>query len=237
MNIKSAELLFNIINVLIAYVVSAPLIGYTKAYVAKKMGDDTPEQFGFLTFNPFMHMSRFWIILIVFFQYFYGYTPIALGVYMPLSPGLITGKYRKLKTIIAFFSDFFAAFFCSVFSFWILILIHRGAILKIIGGAVNFKQLLQVAPDLSSLSVVVTSFFMTFYIMTSVMATFSLILNTFHCIFFYSMGFLKDNPYADMIMLFGPLALLFLSLNVVNGIVLKIVTVLAYLFGMCCGLV
>ena len=60
---QNAEMLIGKIVLLISYFVTIPVVGYCRAWVAEKMGDDTPAQFGFLTLNPMAHISLLWIAL------------------------------------------------------------------------------------------------------------------------------------------------------------------------------
>jgi hypothetical protein len=56
-NIKSAEFLVGIITFFIVYLVSITLANFFQAWLARLMGDDTAEQFGFLTLNPLVHID------------------------------------------------------------------------------------------------------------------------------------------------------------------------------------
>lgn len=56
-SIRIVELLMSAITIALAYTTSTTLAGYFQAWVAKKMGDDTPELAGFLTLNPLAHID------------------------------------------------------------------------------------------------------------------------------------------------------------------------------------
>ncbi len=55
--LQSASSIITIITLLISYCVSVSISGAFRAWVADKMGDDTGRVFGFLTLNPFVHIS------------------------------------------------------------------------------------------------------------------------------------------------------------------------------------
>ena len=65
MTIKNAEFFISLGVVLISYFMSAPIDRYVRASDAAKMGDDTPEKLVFSTLNPFAHVSRVWVIIII----------------------------------------------------------------------------------------------------------------------------------------------------------------------------
>ena len=67
---QSTELLVGKIVLLISYFITIPIVGCFRAWVAEKMGDDTPEQFGFLTLNPMAHISLLWVCLMSFVSFF-----------------------------------------------------------------------------------------------------------------------------------------------------------------------
>lgn len=46
--------------------------GYAQAWTAKKLGDDTPERNGFLTFNPIQHINVIGFICLLVFHFGFG---------------------------------------------------------------------------------------------------------------------------------------------------------------------
>ena len=54
-----------IIIALLAYIPTVTLSGWFTAWTAKKCDDDLPERFGFLTFDPFAHVSIFGFALLL----------------------------------------------------------------------------------------------------------------------------------------------------------------------------
>lgn len=228
----------SIVLVLLTYVACAPIIGYVRARVAQKMGDNTPEQLGFLTLNPFMHVSKIWLVLLVGLQIFFKYMPFALGQYIPINPLNIQGRYRGLKLAAVYFSDSITAIIISLFSFFSLILLHGPHAIKLLGKIVTFHNVLSVSPEVSSLGIVMTWLLMTSFIMGNLMAAFSLIINCFHFIYYtFFEDTFRNNEYVDMITLFGPVLLLYIFIYTVENSIMKFVVGIAYLLAYSLGLV
>lgn len=79
-----------------AYFLTLSLGGYFQALIITGIGDDTPNKFGFLTFNPLVHFS-----MIGFFAFlFSGY---GWGKQMPTNPYGVCGPNRMGKIAILFF--------------------------------------------------------------------------------------------------------------------------------------
>jgi len=238
MTTKMAELFISITVVLLSYFVCAPLVGFVRAWVAREMGDDTPAQLGFLTINPFMHVSRIWLVLIVWLQVLFSYMPFGLGRYIPINPLNIQGKHRGLRLASAYFSDTVAALGISVIAFFMTLAIHGVQGLELLREAVTLHHIAAVSPGTTTLGLIVTWLFLTFFIMGSLIAAFGLIINCFHFVYFYFFeDSLRDNQYADMIMLFGPLLLLYVLISTVRESITKFVVWIAYLLAYLVGVI
>lgn len=238
MTIKNTEMIISIVTVLLTYCMCAPLVGYVRAWVAGQMGDDTPEQLGFLTLNPFVHVSRIWLILIIWLQVLSQYMPFGLGRYVPINPHNIQGSSRKLKLATAYFSDTIAAIGISVTAFFVMLFMHGQLAMKFLQQTVTLQHLALANPAASTFSLITTWFLLTFFIMSSLMAAFSLIINCFHFIYFsYFEESLRNNEYTDMIMLFGPLLLLYILIYVVRDSIMIFVIYVARLLALLTGVV
>lgn len=238
MTIKGVELLISMVSVLFTYFICSSLTGCTRALVAGKMGDETPESFGFLTLNPFAHVSKIWIVLIVWLQVIHLYMPFGLGRYIPINPLNIQGRYRGLKLAVAYFSDSFAAIGIAITAFFGLIALHGPQALLLLNRAMTLHNVGLVSPNISTLGMIITWFLMTFFLMASLMSAFGLIINCFHFIYFYFFeNALQDNEYADMIMLFGPLLLLYILIYAVQDSIINFVTLVAYILAYCMGII
>lgn len=238
MTIKLAELFISVVLVQLAYFVSAPIIGFARALTAQQMGDDTPAQLGFLTLNPFEHVSTLWIVLLTVLQVMFRYMPFALGRYIPVNPLNIQGRYRGLKLATVYFSDSVTALFISLLSFFSLIILHGIQAIKFLSNMVTLQNILHVNPTSSSFGLVITWFLITLFIMANLMAAFSLIINCFYFVYYtFFADSLKNNEYMDMVTLFGPILLMYIFISTVQHSVMKFVVGIAYLLAYLVGLV
>lgn len=94
-----------LIIALLSYVPTCALAGYFESRIAKKVGDSIPEEYGFLTANPFVHFSflgfSLMVIGLLFGQHFWLFAGLpGFGKTVPLMPSLLTAPYQKLKTFI-----------------------------------------------------------------------------------------------------------------------------------------
>lgn len=105
LTIDFASSLIRLITLLMTYFWLIPLLGFFRAWVAKKMGDSTPEMLGFLTLDPFMHTDMAGLIFLCL--PFFG---VGWGAAIPIYLSNIDGRYPNLKRACALFSDAFLSF-------------------------------------------------------------------------------------------------------------------------------
>ncbi len=238
MTIQNVKLLMSISIVLFVYFITAPIVGCFKAWVAGKMGDDTPEDNGFLTLNPFAHVSKFWIVIIIYYQILFFYAPIGMGKPIFLNPVNIQGRNRVGKLLLAYFSDTLAAFAIGITSFFLLLFMHGMKAILLLEGVRKLDTLFSLAPGASSLSLITTLILVTSFSLATLMAAFSCIFNFFY--FMYSYFFeesLKDNEYAGLIALFGPLLLFYLTVQFVGEYIFQLVIVAASMLAWMVGII
>lgn len=111
-NIKSAEFFIGIITFFLAYLIAVTLANFFRAWVSKLMGDDTPEQLGFLTLNPLVHIDPVGLgVLFLFYSWgnYFGW-----GRHVPINPFNIYGPWRGLKLFFIYISDSLAHFFMAL---------------------------------------------------------------------------------------------------------------------------
>lgn len=238
MTIKNAEFFISLGVVLISYFISAPLLGYARASVAGKMGDDTPEKLGFLTLSPVAHISKMWVLIIVWIQVLFGYLPFGLGRYIPLNPLNIQGKNRGFKLASAYFVDSFVAMGISIASIFTLFFLHGFLATRFLEQAVSLKNISGVFPGMGSFNIITSMLLVTLFAMNSLSAAFSFVINCFHFVlFYYFEDALKNSEYADMIMLFGPLVLLYTMVYFVREYITMFILGVAFLLAQLVGLV
>ncbi len=111
-----------VIIAFLSYVPTVTISGWFEAWTSKKCGDDTPEQFGFLTFNPFAHFSVFGFGALLAGKLLAEYLPFlqdipGWGRYIPVSPS----EFSKERAIMQFHARGFAHFILTIISFMILV--------------------------------------------------------------------------------------------------------------------
>ena len=65
-NLATAELLFALILLVAAYLISHTINGCLQSYVTSSLGDDTARDEGYMSPNPFMHIDMFGFLVLIF---------------------------------------------------------------------------------------------------------------------------------------------------------------------------
>ncbi len=115
-----------IIIAFLAYVPTITFSGWFEAWIAKKNGDEIPEQFGFLTLDPMMHFNIIGFGALLVGQLFGNYLPFfkdlpGWGRYIPLNPS----ENSRVKIILQFTARAIAHFMLLLFSFFILVALMK----------------------------------------------------------------------------------------------------------------
>ena len=134
-NKQTIELIQNLIAFLVAYFPTVTIAGYFESWVAKKAGDNTPEDEGYLTLNPITHMDPIGIAILTIPPHF------GFGSKIPVNIHNITNPYKNLKLLFVYFSRSLAHFGLAVFSLF-LIIIFQYKLLK----GFNFLTVGQLPP-------------------------------------------------------------------------------------------
>lgn len=139
-----ARLCAEFITGILAYIITISPVGYFRAGVAKKMGDTSAEEQGFLTLNPLAHVSIVGILLVFSLSkglrsmnlitgpvtefIFFGFLVVLcvlLGIgtiRLPIfDPARYCEPYRKLKLALVSFSGFFAYMLLGILALIILV--------------------------------------------------------------------------------------------------------------------
>jgi hypothetical protein len=117
-----------IIIALLSYIPTIAISGWFEAWVAKKSGDDIPEQFGFLTLDPIMHFNIIGFGVLLLGQLFGDYLPFFKGLpgwgrYIPLQPS----DLNKPKIILQFTARAIAHFLLFLTAFFMLVVIMKSS--------------------------------------------------------------------------------------------------------------
>jgi hypothetical protein len=123
-DLKSATSLINIITLTITYLCTVSVAGFFRAWVAHKVGDETPADNGFMTLNPFKHFDPLGAFLFLFFG-------LGWGRYIQINPFNIENPVKKLKIFAAYLSDTFAHFTLALIGLTTLIAIFGITVLEV----------------------------------------------------------------------------------------------------------
>lgn len=229
MTIQATELIIDKLIILITYFTVVPVVGYFRAWVAQKMGDDTPEQLGFLTLNPMVHVSFFWLFVMGL-----DLVPFGFGKYVPLNPHNYFGKFRFLKMLAAYLSDAFANLVMALMALFCFVLLFGSNPLEFF---LSFSHARTAAlypgyETTSSFAIVVALFLRNIVFFNSMLAAFNIIVNLFYVTFFNifnkkSNGFgLSTGDHVQWIMFVGPMVFLILFVDTIRTVILwSIITV------------
>jgi hypothetical protein len=127
MKLQFISAVYTLIIAFISYVITITFAGWFESLIAKKMGDDVPEQMGFLTLNPLEHFNVFGFAALLWGEFYSNVLPFQLipgwGRFIPLVPDNIHGRYYKLRIFTEYVSRSGAHFIillCSATSLMIL---------------------------------------------------------------------------------------------------------------------
>ncbi len=143
--LETIEFAQNLISYLVVYFPTVAIAGYFESWIAKKLGDSTAQDAGYLTLNPLIHMDPIGLAILVIPPHF------GFGSRIPLNPSNISRKFEKIKLFLMYFARTIAHLFLTIFALFLLILIQT----KFIG---NLDTLISnISPFLFSVILVVTA--------------------------------------------------------------------------------
>ncbi len=135
----------------ISYIITIPFAGWFESFIAQQVGDDAPEQAGFLTLNPLEHFNVFGFAAVLWGIFFARALPFQLipgwGRYIHLMPDNIHGRYYKLRVLIEYIARSFAHLIVLVAAVTTMMLIcgaaHvHGLIPMLTANSTSFKEVI-----------------------------------------------------------------------------------------------
>lgn len=138
MRLELIEGLRIIIIALLSYLPTVAVSGWFEAWVAKKCGDEVPEQFGFLTLDPMIHFNLIGFGVLLIGRLFGDYLPFfkdlpGWGRYIPLNPS----EGNRGLIFLQFTARAIAHFFLLLSAFFILVLFMKSAYLQPMGDSLE----------------------------------------------------------------------------------------------------
>lgn len=157
MRLELIEGLRIIIIALLSYLPTIAFSGWFEAWVAKKSGDDIPEQLGFLTIDPIVHFNVIGFATLLIGQLFGDYLPFfkdlpGWGRYIPLNPA----GFSRARVIIQFCARAVAHFMLLLIAFFGLTILIKSSLLQ---GSVPADQIQTTSAFIQALSSVILFFY------------------------------------------------------------------------------
>ncbi|MBP9764952.1 hypothetical protein KBD08_01295 [Candidatus Babeliales bacterium] len=185
MRLEMIQMLQYAIIALLSYLPTVGIAGWFEAWVAKKCGDDVPEQLGFLTVNPLIHFDLIGFACMLFFKGVPGW-----GRYVPMNPTQTRGWRVELQ--------FYARPLCHFFM----------ALASLVGMVIMLKSGYLMAPGAVGAFAKLITFFYTQNALLSVMyfaiGTFRTIVHSYFPEFY---PFFSEHIIWGMLILFGAMVL------------------------------
>lgn len=107
LSLDTSHSITSFINLLLAYLLAIGPVGFFNAWLGKQVGDDTAEQEGLLTLDPFVHIDPIGLFCLFMFR-------IGWHKYIPINIDFITPPFRNFKIGLVLFGE---TFFCFLLSF------------------------------------------------------------------------------------------------------------------------
>ncbi len=203
------------------------------------MGDDTPQDLGFLTLNPFEHISVLWLIVLVILR-----TNFAFGRYIPVNPFNIQGKWRLLKISAAYLSDAFMGLIISIlslFAFVAFLKVHPAALARKMFNDGTTGLLASIADFLpfkgaSNFEVIIALLLLSVVVFNILLAAFNVIINVLYIFFFaFFSPSVNSVDHVNWIMFIVPLIALSFLITPVKFFMYKFIFYAATFFGLLIG--
>lgn len=240
MNIKTASFIIGLIAFLFAYTISVVLANVFRAWSAKKAGDETAEDLGFLSFNPFAHIDFVGFFMLAFLYamgVFFGW-----GAYVPINPDNIKSRARL---IFVFLSDVIAHFALALCGIIALITIFGMQVLfltqyMVLNRSMSHLYLAYAYPDASSAVIALGFVLIACIYLNMLMGVFGLIIDGCHLSVILARGRERSDslsyrqyPYNTILV---PLLLIFFFSEGLRHIATTIIIYIGFIIAQLLGL-
>jgi hypothetical protein len=217
LNVQTAESIISLITFLIAYGVSVTVAGCFTAWVALKMGDETPADEGFLTLNPFAHIDLLGTVFLILYNF-------GWGKFIPINPFNMHGRFKLVKVITAFSAKSLAHLGLALFSLL--------GLLGLFGEGVLCKALPEAHPQSSSYIISIGMILISMLVVNMVLAVITFFVNMCGMAIMFVV---EKNPqyllYTSLIMVIVPVVLFYLFGNAVLMITFGLLQKIGYLLA------
>lgn len=211
-SIKLAQQFLGIITVLIAYLTAISLAGYVRAWVAGKVGDDTPAALGFLTLNPLAHIDFLGMVLLFIFR-------VGWGRHIPINSLNITAPRRSLKIIAAHFSDCAVHFALALGSLVALLFMFGKNVVSVaqpmvLAGVVSHKFFAEFFPQSGPAAIALALVLVALLYLNIFLAALSFIINVVTVVAELALGeSIREWKHGELAVVIAPIILLYLFMH------------------------
>lgn len=233
-SIHTTEFIIGSIALVIAYVISVTIVGFGQAWTATRAGDDTPQEAGFLTFNPLVHVDLFGFICTILIGFGWGRM-------IPFHPQSIKGKHHMWRVLAVYLSQPLISLILALVALIMNVFLVgpqslQFAFWNLFSKNIPLQQLTVMYPTTSSLMLVGVMILLSIIALNIFMATWSLINNAFHYLLFVGAEHGHDYmKHAEALAFFGPLVVLILFTGPLRMVLLRAMVILAYTIASLCG--
>lgn len=172
--LRVIEILMSMLTIALTYTVSTTIAGYMQAWIAKKFGDDTPEEFGFLTLNPLAHIDPLGALCLMVLG-------IGWGKFIPINPFFINSTIGFLLVLLTPAITYIAvAFLAMLLLLWLFgIEILNIAMFMVLSDSVPLTALTKIYPEADSTTIAVALILVMFTYVGVMFGALTMILNSF----------------------------------------------------------
>jgi len=124
LTVETATYLSGLLTKFLVNVGSVTLVGYCQTVASSKVGDDTAENMGYATLNPFVHIDMIFLLSFMLFG-------IGLDRYPTLNPLLVSAPWRTFKFYFVYFLNTFLYLMISIGAMALLLIFFGSTILDL----------------------------------------------------------------------------------------------------------
>jgi len=213
----------SLITMFVAYIITETSSGFFRAWVAKQMGDDSPERDGYLSLNPLVHLDFIGVIFL--FIYNFGW-----GRYIPINHHAIQEPFKKLKITAAYFSDTLARILIALVALVILLQTFGLTMLElakpmILNKHIALPILAHFYPDKSSLALTLAVILAGIIYLCVLLAVLNLIINSVRLIILF---YFHESLGAGYLEFFIPIMLIILLADPLQHFAVESIITIAY---------
>ena len=234
-NLHTADTIVSGGAFILAYLFSVTIAGALTARIIAALGDKTAQTLGFTIPNPLIHIDILGFICFLI-------TGLGWGQRIPVDTNQLGYRFHKLRVLGAFLAESVVHILLALISITSLILYLGPGALRVtmpmfaFYDLLTFRILTQAYPALSSLNIVLAFIIVSMVFVNTMCATLSFLMNGFR----YTTDLLITRygglgRYTELIMLFVPLALIFIFGSPLRIFIIKSVCKLGSMLGSSCA--